>query len=104
MIILLQSIKKKYKFIIGRFLYLIGTRPDIMHVLGIVGRFQANPKETDLQAVKSIFKYLQGTQYFGLWCTKDVDFVLHAYKNADWEGNIDDREVLVEEHFIWDLT
>eukprot|EP00253_Pinus_taeda_P016000 PITA_16000 len=30
--------------------------------MGIVGRFQANPKETHLQAVKRIFKYLQGTQ------------------------------------------
>jgi len=32
-----------------------------MHAVGIVGRFQANPKESHLQAVKRIFKYLQGT-------------------------------------------
>ena len=47
---------------IGSLLYLIGTRPYIMHAMGIVGRFQGNPKETHLQAVKRIFKYLQGTQ------------------------------------------
>eukprot|EP00253_Pinus_taeda_P007301 PITA_07301 len=51
-----------YRSMIGSLLYLTGTRPDIMHAVGIVGRFQANPKETHLQAVKRIFKYLQGTQ------------------------------------------
>eukprot|EP00253_Pinus_taeda_P005359 PITA_05359 len=45
-----------YRSMIGSLLYLIGTRPDIMHVVGIVGRFQANPKETHLQAIKRIFK------------------------------------------------
>ncbi len=47
-----------YKSMIGILLYLIGTRPDIMHAVGIVGRFQENPKESHLQAIKRIFKYL----------------------------------------------
>ncbi len=46
---------------IGSLLYLTGTQPDIMHAVGTVGRFQENPKESHLQAVKRIFKYLQGT-------------------------------------------
>jgi len=46
---------------IGSLLYLTGTRPDIMHAVGTVGRFQANPKESHLQAVNIIFKYIQGT-------------------------------------------
>jgi len=50
-----------YRSMIGSLLYLTSTRPDIMHGVGIVGRFQANPKESHLQLVKSIFKYLQGT-------------------------------------------
>ena len=33
-----------YKSMIGSLLYLMGTRPDIMHAVGIVRRFQANPK------------------------------------------------------------
>ena len=37
-----------YRSMIGSLLYLIGTRLDIMHVVGIVGRFQANPKEAHL--------------------------------------------------------
>ena len=63
-----------------------------MHAVGIVGRFQANPKESHLQVVKRIFKYLQGTQDFGLWYPKDTDLTLLAYIDADWVGSVDDRK------------
>ena len=72
-----------YKSTIGSMHYIIGTRPDIMHVVGIVRRFQANPKESHLQAVKRIFKYLRGTREFGLWYPKDTDLILHALIDAD---------------------
>eukprot|EP00253_Pinus_taeda_P007422 PITA_07422 len=81
-----------YRSMIGSLLYLVGTRPDIMHAVGIVGRFQANPKETHLQAVKRIFKYLQGTRNYGLWYPRDTDLTLHAYTDADWAGSVDDRK------------
>ena len=77
---------------VGSLLYLTSTQPDIMHAIGIVGRSQANPKESHLQAVKRIFKYLQGTQDFGLWYPKDTDLTLHAYTYADWARNVDDRK------------
>ena len=63
-----------------------------MHAAGIVGRFQANPKESHLHAVKRIFKYLQGTQKFGLWYPSDTNLTLHAYTNADLLGSVDDRK------------
>eukprot|EP00253_Pinus_taeda_P001730 PITA_01730 len=69
-----------------------GTQPDITHAVGIVGRFQANPKETHLQAVNRIFKYLQGTQNYGLWYPRGTNLTLHAYTDADWEGSVDDRK------------
>src|SRR3984885_12829257 len=81
-----------YRSMIGSLLYLTGTRPEIMHAVGIVGRFQANPKEMHLQAVKRIFKYLQGTQNYGLWYPRDTDLTLHAYTDADWAGSVDDRK------------
>eukprot|EP00253_Pinus_taeda_P023683 PITA_23683 len=49
-----------YRSMIGSLLYLTGTRPNIMHAVGIVGRFQANPKETHLQAVKRISNIFKG--------------------------------------------
>jgi hypothetical protein len=38
----------EYRSMIGILLYLTGTRPDIMHAVGIVGRFQDNPRESHL--------------------------------------------------------
>ena len=82
--------ERECRSMIGSMLYLTGTRTNIMHAVGIVGRFQANPKESHLQAVKIIFKYLQGTQDIGLWYPKNDDLTLHAYIDADWAGNDDD--------------
>eukprot|EP00253_Pinus_taeda_P031273 PITA_31273 len=81
-----------YRSMIRSLLYLTGTQPDIMHTVGIVGRFQENANETHLQAVKRIFKYLQGTQNYGLWYPRDTDLTLHAYTDADWAGSVDDRK------------
>eukprot|EP00253_Pinus_taeda_P029867 PITA_29867 len=38
------------------------------------------------------FKYLQGTQNYGLWYPRDTDLTLHAYTDADWAGSLDDRK------------
>ena len=81
-----------YRSMIGSMLYLTGIRPDIMHAVGIAGRFQENPKESHLQAVRIIFKYLEGTQDFGLWYPRDADLTLDAYTDADWAGSVDDRK------------
>lgn len=78
---------------IGSLLYITGTRSDIVHVVGIVGWFQDNPKESHLKEIKMIFKYLQGTQDFGLWYSKNTDFALHAYTSVDWAGNVDDHKI-----------
>jgi len=78
------TIKKyKYRSMIGILIYPTGTRPDIIHAVGIVGRFQENPKETHLKSIKKIFKYIQCTKYLRLWYPKNTYFALHTYTNAD---------------------
>lgn len=47
----------EYRSMIGSLLYRIGSWLDIMHAIGIVGWFQANPKEAHLQEVKRVFKF-----------------------------------------------
>eukprot|EP00253_Pinus_taeda_P025454 PITA_25454 len=64
----------------------------ILKKYGMEDAKRANPKETHLQAVKRIFKYLQGTQNYGLWYPRDTDLTLHAYTDADWTGSMDDRK------------
>ena len=42
--------------------------------------------------VKRIMRYLKGTYDFGLYYKRTKKFELNAYTDADWGGNIDDRE------------
>ena len=42
--------------------------------------------------VKRIYKFIKGTQDFGLWYKKDADFTLKLYKDYDWDLNVDDRK------------
>ena len=51
----------EYRSMIGSMLYLECTKPYIIHAVGIVGCFRANPKESHIEVVKRIFEYLQGT-------------------------------------------
>jgi hypothetical protein len=49
--------QKVYRSMIGSLLYLCASRPDIMLSVCMCARFQANPKECHLMAVKRIFRY-----------------------------------------------
>jgi hypothetical protein len=50
-----------YCSIIGSLLYLCASHPDIVLSVAMCARYQANPKESHLMAVKRIFRYLVDT-------------------------------------------
>jgi hypothetical protein len=77
---------------IGSLLYVTASRPDIMQVVGLVGRFQEAPKETHILAVKRIFRYLKGTLDFGLWYPIGKYFTLTTYTDVDWADSVDDKK------------
>ena len=83
---------KHYRSIIGSFLYVTTSRPDVKQVVGMVVRFQAGPKESHVHAVKINFRYLKGTINLGLWYPSKNSFSLKSYSDADWEGCVDDRK------------
>jgi hypothetical protein len=58
--------QKVYRSMIGSLLYLCASRPDIMPSVCMCARFQADPKESHLTAVKRILRYLAYTPKFGL--------------------------------------
>ncbi|KAK6122209.1 hypothetical protein DH2020_044049 [Rehmannia glutinosa] len=68
------------------------SRPDILHVVCLCARFQSNPKESHMSAVKRIFRYLKGTIQYGLFYPKNEKFSLKGYSDSDYAGNIDDRK------------
>jgi hypothetical protein len=69
---------------ISSLLYITASHPDIMHVVGMVGRYQSAPKQSHLLAVKRIFRYLKETMTYGLWYPRNQNFQLTAYSNANW--------------------
>jgi hypothetical protein len=76
--------QKVYRSMIGSLLYLCASRPDIMLFVCMCARFQADPKEVHLRAVKRIMRYLVYTPKFGLWYLKGSTFDLIGYSDADW--------------------
>jgi len=71
-----------------------------MQYVGLVSRFQANPKDIHVNVVKGVFKYLQVTLDYGLWYLKGKHFNLITYTNVDWVGSIDDRKITLGETYF----
>ncbi|GJW96086.1 hypothetical protein Tco_0177894 [Tanacetum coccineum] len=53
--------KTSYRGMIGSLMYLTVTRPDIQFFTFLCARYQSNPKELHLTALKRILRYLKGT-------------------------------------------
>ncbi|KAJ9535203.1 hypothetical protein OSB04_un001716 [Centaurea solstitialis] len=82
----------QYRSMIGSLMYLTASRPDIMFAVCVCARFQVQPKESHLQAVKRIFRYLKGQPCLGLWYPNDSSFDLLAYTDSDYGGANMDRK------------
>ena len=81
-----------YRSMIGSLMYLTASRPDIMFSVCVCARFQVRPKQSHLQAVKRIFRYLKGQPRLGLWYPHDSPFELIAYTDSDYGGANLDRK------------
>ncbi|GJT56850.1 retrovirus-related pol polyprotein from transposon TNT 1-94 [Tanacetum coccineum] len=83
---------EEYRGMIGSLMYLTASRPDIQFTTCLCARYQANPKESYLIAVKRIFRYLKGTPSLGLWYPKCLGFDLKGYSDSDYAGCKLDRK------------
>ena len=81
-----------YRGTIGSLLYPTASRPDIMYSTCLCARYQANPREPHLIAVKRIFRYLKGEPNLGLWYPRETDFNLVGYSDSDFAGCKIDRK------------
>ena len=84
--------QKLYRSMIGSLLYFCASRPNIMLSVCMCARFQANPKDCHLVAVKRILRYLVHTQNLGLWYPKGSLFDLLGYSDSDYAGCKVDRK------------
>ena len=86
------TIEQKYRSMIEGLQYLTHTRLDIENAIGILERFQDDPKEAHYVVVKRTFRYLKTTPRFKLWYDRYDDFTLYDYIDVDWESSMDDRK------------
>jgi len=68
--------QKLYRGMTGSLLYLTASRPYILFNVCLCSRFQSDPRESHLTAVKRIFRYLKGTTNLGLLYRKSLDYKL----------------------------
>ena len=77
---------------IGSLLYLTASRPDILFSVCLCARFQSDPRESHLTAVKRIFRYLRGTTNLGLLYKKSSYYKLVGFCDADYAGDRIERK------------
>ena len=70
---------------------LFRSRPDIYYSVGMVSRYQSNPRPKHWQAVKHILKYLWRMRDYMLvyWCE---DLIPIGYTNSYFQSNLDFRK------------
>jgi len=84
-----------HKGMIGKLMYLIATRRDIMYLVSLVLRSMEMPKERHWQRAKRILRYLNWTKRYGISYTAINDFKLVGYSDSDWAGSVDDRKSML---------
>ena len=73
-----------YRQIIGSFMYLMNTMPDICFVVNTLIQFLVDPRRVHLVVAKHVMRYLKGTLDCGLSYDGDHDFRLSGYTDSDW--------------------
>ncbi|XP_026458704.1 uncharacterized protein LOC113359253 [Papaver somniferum] len=81
-----------FKCLLGSLRYLISTRPDIVFGVRLFSRFMESPKQSHLQAAKSILRYICGTIDYGIFYNSTETMNLVEYTDNDWVGDIEERK------------
>lgn len=89
----IPNLTSRYRKLIGELLYLfICTRPDISFTVNSLVQHNANPSLNHYAAAKRLLRYLSGTINIRmLYGGERIDEGLHAFCDADWASNPEDR-------------
>ena len=83
--------RERYQRLVGRLIYLSHTRPDIAFAISVVSQHMHSLKESHLEALYKILKYLKGYLGQGLFFKKGDSKMVEIYTDADWAGSEEDR-------------
>ena len=76
------------------------TRPDIAYDIGVLARYQSNPRVDHWKAAKKVMCYLQGTKHFKLTYKRIGYLEVTGYSDANFAGCVDFRKSTLGYIFI----
>ena len=86
--------KDMYQRLVGKWIYLSHTRPDIAYAVSIVSQFLHSPRKAHLQAVHWILQYLKSSLGKIILFKRDTGLHIEAYTDADYAGSVTDRRLI----------
>jgi hypothetical protein len=81
-----------YKKLVGSFLYLTHSRPDLSYAVGTVSRFMQKLHELHWNVAKRILQYIQGTITFWIHYETKSTLDLIGFTDSDWASDITDHK------------
>lgn len=76
-----------YLSAVGSIMYaMVGFRPDLAYVVGLVSRFMSRPREVHWEAVKWLIRYMKGSAEVHLTFTQEKEFKIQGYCDSDFAG------------------
>ncbi|KAI3692795.1 hypothetical protein L6452_32618 [Arctium lappa] len=83
-----EMAKIPYASAVGSLMYaMVCTRPDLAHSAGVISRFLSNPGKSHWNAVKTVFRYLKGTETHGLIYGMQNNCDILGYCDSDYAGD-----------------
>ena len=74
----------KYRWLVGRLIYLLNTRPELCYSVHILSQFMKHSKEAHWLAALRVVRFLKRTLGQGILLQSDPDLTLSVYCDADW--------------------
>ncbi|GKE76739.1 hypothetical protein Tco_1542859 [Tanacetum coccineum] len=82
-----------YASLVGSLMYaLVCTRPDLTFLVGMLSRYQRNPRKDHWKASKKVLRYLQGTKDYSLTYRRTNLLEVVGYFDTDDKGCKDTRK------------
>ncbi|KAK9057120.1 hypothetical protein SSX86_024487 [Deinandra increscens subsp. villosa] len=75
-----------YRRLVGSLQYLAFTRPDISFAINKLSQFMHASRQSHLQAIKRVLRYLKGSIHHGLFLRRHSPLKLSAFSDSDWGG------------------
>ena len=80
----LFSNPEQYRRLVGCFIYLTITRPDLSYAVHILSQFMKTPLVAHWEAALRLVRYLKGSSTQGILLRSDSELSLTAYYDSDW--------------------